>query len=473
MTQQVTEKPRSTELVRQLGLFDSIMMMVGIVIGSGIFLTTGIMAQSLPSAGLLLLAWLVGGILTLTGALTFAELGAAMPQAGGQYVYLREAYGHLAGFLFGWILFLVSMGGSIAALGVGFAEYLGYFFPAFSTGRLLVTFDVNILGGRLDCALSAGQLVAVGVIVGLSAFNYVGVVFGKLIQNVFTLVKIGAIVAFIMLGLVVGTKVSIDHTINPSGLSWGQLLVGFGVAIVAVSWAFDGWHNITYIAGEIERPRRNLVAALVGGTLIITCLYLLVNYVYLLALPVQEMAGVVRIAERASGALFGGKAAGAISAAVIVSTFGALNGAIFVGPRVYYAMARDGIFFRRVGQVHPRFGTPGFAILVQAVWASLLTVTGTYEQLFTYVVVVSFIFWIAATASVFVLRRRLPDLPRPYKTWGYPVVPMIFIVATSAILVNTVFARPVESLAGLGITVLGVPVYYYWHRDSGDPHAEQ
>ncbi|KPK82392.1 MAG: hypothetical protein AMS25_02445 [Gemmatimonas sp. SM23_52] len=473
MTFSSVGKTRSADLVRQMGLFDSIMMMVGIVIGSGIFLTTGIMAQSLPSAGLLLLAWLVGGILTLSGALTFAELGAAMPQAGGQYVYLREAYGHLAGFLFGWILFLVSMGGSIAALGVGFAEYVGYFFPALSTGQLLLTLDVNIFGSRVDCALSAGQLVAVGVIVSLSAFNCVGVVFGKLIQNVFTMVKIGAIVAFIVLGLAVGTKVPMDYTINSSGLSSGQLLVGFGVAIIAVFWAFDGWHNITYVAGEIERPGRNLVVALVAGTLIITCLYLLVNYVYLLALPVQEMAGVVRIAEKASGALFGGTAAGAISAAVIVSTFGALNGAIFVGPRVYYAMARDGIFFRRVGEVHPRFTTPALAILLQAVWASLLTLSGTYEQLFTYVVVVSFIFWIAATASVFVLRRRLPDLPRPYRTWGYPVVPMIFIVATSAILVNTVIARPVESLAGLGITVLGIPVYYYWRRDSGDSHAQE
>jgi len=473
MTNLSAGKAQSADLVRQLGLFDSVMMMVGIVIGSGIFLTTGIMAQSLPSAALLMLAWLVGGVVTLTGALTFAELGAAMPQAGGQYVYLREAYGHLSGFLFGWILFLVSMGGSIAALGVGFAEYVGYFFPSVSTGRLLLSFDVGILGGHFGYGLSAGQLVAVGVIIALSSFNYIGVVFGKLIQNVFTLVKIGAILAFIVLGLAVGTKVPIDFTVNPTELSAGQTLIGFGVAIIAVSWAFDGWHNITYIAGEIERPRRNLPVALVAGTLAITGLYLLMNYVYLLALPVREMTGVVRIAERASGALFGGTGAGAISAAVIVSTFGALNGAIFVAPRVYYAMARDGIFFRKVGEVHPRFGTPAFAILVQAVWASILTLTGTYEQLFTYVVFVSLIFWIAATASVFVLRRRFPDLARPYKTSGYPVVPMIFILATSAILVNTLFARPVESVAGLGITVLGVPVYYCWRRGSGESHAEK
>jgi len=454
------------DLVRQLGTFDSIMMMVGIVIGSGIFLTTGIMAQSIPSAGLLLLAWLVGGVLTLTGALTFAELGAAMPHAGGQYVYLREAYGHLSGFLFGWILFLVSMGGSIAALGVGFAEYTGYFFPALSTQQIVFSVEPGVFGVHHTFALSVGQLVAVGVILLLSFFNYVGVAFGKIIQNVITVVKIGAIVAFVVLGLSVGRTAPIDYTLNPVGLSIGDLAVGFGVAIIAVSWAFDGWHNITYVAGEIENPRRNLPIALVGGTLIITALYVLVNFVYLAALPIGEMVGVVRIAERAAAALHGDIGAGLISAAVIVSIFGALNGAIFAGPRVYYAMARDGVFFRRVGEVHPRFRTPAFAVLLQAVWAGLLALTGSYEQLFTYVVFVSFIFWIAATAAVFVLRRRQPDLPRPYKTWGYPVVPLVFIVTMAALLVNTLFARPVESLAGLGITLAGIPVYYHWRQRS-------
>ncbi len=452
------------DLARRLGLFDSIMMMVGIVIGSGIFLTTGIMAESIPSASLILLAWLVGGVLTLFGALTFAELGAAMPLAGGQYVYLREAYGPLSGFLFGWILFLVSMGGSIAALGAGFAEYLGYFIPQLSTQRVLFSLEANVLGQDIRYALSAGQWVAVGVIVMLSAFNYIGVAFGKQIQNVFTVVKLGAILTFIFLGLTIGTTVPLDLSANPSGLRPAALFTGFGVAIIAVSWAFDGWHNITYIAGEVRKPKRNLPLALVSGTLIITALYLLMNVVYLLALPVEEMAGVVRIAERASTALFGGTTASLISAAVIISTFGALNGAIFVGPRVYYAMARDKVFFRKVGQVHPRFRTPAFAILLQAVWACLLALSGTYEQLFTYVVFVSLIFWIAATASVFVLRVRRPDLPRPYKTWGYPVVPLVFIVAASAILLNTLVARPVESLAGLAITISGVPVYYHWRR---------
>jgi APA family basic amino acid/polyamine antiporter len=440
------------DLSRRLGRFDSIMMMVGIVIGSGIFLTTGIMARSIPSPTLILLAWLVGGAITLTGAVTFAELGAAMPQAGGQYVYLREAYGPLAGFLFGWILFLISMGGSIAALAVGFAEYLGYFLPSLS-----------------------GKVVAVGVIVLLSAFNYIGVGLGKSIQNIFTVAKIGAMAAFIILGLTVGRVIEIDWTLNPQGVASASLWVGFGVAIIAVQWAFDGWHNVTYIAGEIKDPRRNLPVALIAGTLIITALYLLINYVYLLALPMNEMAGVVRIAERSSTALFGGATAGLISAAVLISIFGALNGAIFAALRVYYAMARDRVFFQKVGQVHPRFGTPAFAILLQCLWAGALALTGTYEQLFTYVVFVTLTFWIAAVAAVFVLRRRRPDMPRPYRTPGYPVVPAVFIAATAAILINTLFARPVESLAGLGLTLLGIPVYYYWRNRSGvggNEHAE-
>lgn len=456
-----------TKLTRQLGPFDSVMMMVGIVIGSGIFLTTGIMAENLPSAPLLLLAWLVGGALTLTGALTFAELGAAMPEAGGQYVYLREAYGSLAAFLFGWILFLVSMGGSIAALGVGFAEYAGYFFPSLSTTRLVCSVDLSAIGVEQKVAVSAGQVVAVAVILGLSGCNLLGVVLGKLIQNSLTIVKVGALAAFVVLGFTVGSHSGANFAMNPEGLDLSRLLVGFGLAVVAVSWAFDGWNNITYVAGEIRDPGRNVPLALLTGTLVVTGLYFLTNVVYLLAMPVREMKGVVRVAEAAASSMFGGGWAGIVSAAVIVSTFGALNGAIFVGPRVYYAMSRDGVFFRRVGEVHRRYRTPAFAIVVQAVWASVLALSGTYEQLFTYVVFVSLIFWIAATAAVFVLRRERPDLPRPYRTWGYPVVPLVFIVATVAILLNTLIARPVESLAGLTITILGVPVYFYWCARAG------
>ena len=465
------DKPNEHEkakvgLIRQLGLFDSTMIMVGIVIGSGIFLTTGIMAKSIPSAGLILLAWVVGGLLTLAGALTYAELGAAMPEAGGQYVYLREAYGPLSGFLFGWILFLVYVTGSIAALAVAFAEYFGYFFPSLSTKKVIYSTVINVFNHSFEYSLSMGQMVGIFVIILLSVFNYIGVGLGKAIQNVFTVLKIGAIVAIITLGFTIGKGTAIDFSLNPTGLSFGQLIIGFGVALVAVSWAFDGWNNINFVAGEIKNPKRNLPVSLFLGTLILIVLYVLTNYIYLYALSIDEMVGVVRIAERATTALFGGTTAALISAAVIISTFGSLNGTILTGPRVYYAMAKDKLFFQRVAKVHPRFHTPGFAILIQAIWACILTLSGTFEQLFTFVMFVAIIFWITAVASVFTLRKKYPHLPRPYKTWGYPVVPIVFIIASLGILINTLIEKPVESLAGLGFTAMGIPVYYYWKRKS-------
>jgi len=440
------------------------MMMVGIVIGSGIFLTTGIMAKSIPSASLILLAWIVGGLITLAGALTYAELGAAMPEAGGQYVYLREAYGPLSGFLFGWVLFLVTMAGSIAALGIAFAEYFGYFFPFLSTKKIIFSTAIKVFKNSYEYSLSIGQVIAIAVIIFLSAFNYIGVVFGKIIQNIATVIKIGTLLVFIFLGFMIGKGTSIDFTVNPTGLSIGQLIIGFGVALVAVTWAFDGWNNISYAAGEIKNPKRNLPFSLVVGTVIITVLYALTNYVYLYALPIDEMTGVVRIAEKAATSLYGSASAGLLSAAVLISVFGALNGAIFVGSRVYYAMASDKLFFKRVAKVHPRFRTPAFAILIQAVWACILAVSGTFEQLFTYVVFITVLFYIATAASVFTLRKKYPDLPRPYKTWGYPVIPIVFIIASFSILLNTLIEKPVESLAGLGFTIIGIPVYYLWKK---------
>jgi len=447
-------------LVRQLGLFDSSMMMMGIVIGSGIFLTTGIMALAVPSAPMILLAWLVGGLLILAGALTYAELGVSLPEAGGQYVYLREAYGHLYGFLFGWKMFLVNMTGSIAALGVAFAEYFGTFFPSLSTQKIVFSTEV----GGFTYTLSRGQLVAVVVIILLTSINYIGVAFGKTVQNVLTVVKIGTILAFIVFGFIFTRGASIDLSFNPEGWSFAQLLTGFGLAFVSVFWAFDGWNNINYVAGEIKNPKRNLKFALIMGTLGIILLYFFTNVIYFLALPVGELKGVVTVAEKASSSLFGATAAGLISAMILISILGALNGAIFVGPRVYYAMARDGLFFKKVGGVHPRFKTPGFSLVLQATWASLLALTGTFEQLFTFAMFAGILFWVLAAAAIFTLRKKRPDLPRPYKAWGYPVVPMIFIVALSGILLNTLIRRPVESLAGVVLMIVGIPVYYMWDK---------
>lgn len=455
------------ELKRQLSLFDSTMIMVGIILGSGIFLTTGIMATSLPSASMILLVWIIGGLLTLAGALTYAELGAAMPEAGGQYVYLKKAYGPLFGFLFGWILFLVYMSGGIAGLAVAFAEYTGFFFPGLSLQHILFTHKLNILGFSTTFTLSAGKLVGVGAILVLSFMNLIGTKFGKGIQNVLTVIKIGALLAIVILGFTIGKGQAVDFSFNPAGISVTAIISGFAVALIAVAWAFDGWNNITFVAGEIKNPQRDIPRALIWGTIITTVIYALVNYIYLYALPIAKMAGEVRIAEKATTVLFGGTTAAVISAAVVISTFGSLNGSILAGPRVYYAMARDGFFFKRVAAIHPKYGTPAFSIVVQAVWSIILTLTGTFEQLLTYVIFVAIIFWITAAFSVFTLRKKFPDMPRPYKTWGYPVVPALFIIASMGILINTLIEKPVEALAGLGITAVGIPVYYYWKKTGG------
>lgn len=452
------------ELERRLGLFDSTMMMVGIVIGSGIFLTTGIMAKSIPSVPLLLLAWLVGGLLVWAGALTYAELGAALPEAGGQYVYLREAYGPLFGFLFGWKMFLVNMTGSIAALGMAFAEYFGRFFPTLSTNNPIFLKEFLFLGKSYTYSLSAGHLVALAVILLLSFFNYAGVGLGKSIQNVLTVVKIGTLVLLILSAVIIGRTISIDMTLNPAGLNFKQLLTGFGVGLIAVFWAFDGWNNINYVAGEIKNPKRNLTYALIFGTAGITLLYVLTNFVYFLALPLEKMTGVVTVAERSAASLFGAPASGIVSAVVLVSVLGALSGAIFVGPRVYYAMARDGLFFKRVARIHPRYKTPSISIYLQAFWACILALSGTFEQLFTFAMFAGILFWVAAAASVFTLRKKSPHLPRPYKTWGYPFTPLIFIIVLSGILINTLIQKPTESLAGVVLVLVGIPVYFFWKR---------
>jgi APA family basic amino acid/polyamine antiporter len=438
--------------------------MAGIVIGSGIFLTTGIMAKSLPSASLILLAWLVGGLITLAGALTYAELGASLPHAGGQYVYLREAFGPVFGFMFGWLMFLVYMTGGIAGLAVAFAEYFGYFFPQLSLENILFEINLNVLGSPVKIPLSAGKLVGVGVIFFLSIIIMMETRFGKIIQNFFTVIKIGVLLGIIVLGFTLGKGTSIDFSLNPTGLSFGTIVSGFGLALVAIFWAFDGWNNVTFVAGEIKNPRRNIPLALIYGALLVTLLYVLVNYIYLYALPIDQMAGEVRIAEKATTVLFGGTTAAVMSAIILVSVFGAINGSILTGPRVYYAMAKDGLFFKFVSRIHPKFRTPALSILIQAVWASILTLSGTFEQLFTYVIFVSIIFWIFAAVSVFILRKKFPDLPRPYKVWGYPVVPLLFIITSLGILINTIIEKPVESLAGLGFTLLGIPVYWLWKR---------
>ena len=455
-----------TGLVRQLGLFDTTMIIVGIVIGSGIFLTTGLMARGIPSASLILLAWLFGGLHALAGALAYGELGAAMPRAGGQYVYLREAYGPFCGFLFGWVSFMMYLTGIIAALGVGFAEYAGYFIPSLGMSNVLFDTEIGLPGWTFGYSLSMGHFTALALIVLLTVVNYRGVSFSKYITNVSSVIKIAALGLFILFGLWSGSTHSVDYRINPQDIDFGQLVVAFGVALVAVAWSFAGWEEVSFVAGEVKQPSRNLPRALFLGTAGVTVLYLLVNYVYLKTMPVSEMAGIVRVGETAAGILFGETGAVLLSAAVIVAIVGALNGSVLVGPRVYFAMARDGMFFKRAAEVHPKFRTPGQAVILQAIWAGVLTLSGTFEDLITFVTFANLMLWIAAAAAVFTLRRKMPDLPRPYKAWGYPVVPFLFIAGSAGILVNMLFETPGEALAGLSLTILGIPAYLLLKRRS-------
>ena len=461
-----SDQKEKTGLVRQLGLFDTTMIIIGIVIGSGIFLTTGLMARGIPSASLILLAWLFGGLHALAGALAYSELGAAMPRAGGQYVYLREAYGPFCGFLFGWVSFTMYLTGIIAALAVGFAEYAGYFIPSFGMANVFFETEIALPGWTFQYSLSAGHVTALVLVVLLTVVNYRGVTFSKHITNVSSVIKVAALGLFILFGLWSGSTQPIDFRINPQDIDFGQLIVAFGVALIAVAWAFAGWEEVTFVAGEVRNPARNLPRALVVGTASVTVVYLLVNYIYLKAMPAGEMAGIVRVGEVAANVLFGETGAVLVSAAVIVSIVGALNASILVGPRVYFAMARDGLFFKRAGTVHPRYRTPGQAVIFQAAWACVLTLSGTFEDLITFVTFANLMLWIAGAAAVFTLRRKQPDLPRPYKAWGYPAVPLLFIAGSAGILANMLFETPVESISGLALIALGIPAYLYLRRRS-------
>lgn len=450
----------SRGLARELGLLDSTFLVVGITIGSGIFLTTGVMAESLPHAGLLLVAWAVGGILTVAGALTYAELGAAMPEAGGQYVYLREAYGPLSAFLFGWVIFLVYQPGAVAAVATGFAVYLGYFLPALAIDNTVATITV---AGR-DLSVSAGQFVAVATIIFLTLMNVRGLRIGALIQNVSTVLKVAAIAVFVGLGLWAGLGSGRELPTLIGGGEGSSRLAGFGVALLAVLWSYDGFSNLNFSAGEIKEPGRTLPRALIFGTVFITVVYLLVNVVYVLALPVGEMQGVLAVAEVAASALLGPWGAAFIAGAIAISTFGSTNGSILAGARVYYAMAKDRLFFQSVASVHPRYRTPHVSLWLQCFWACVLALSGTFEQIFTYATFAVILLYGAAAASVFTLRRTHPDLPRPYKVWAYPVVPAFFLASVVALVINTLVERPWESFSGLGVLALGIPAYFYWNR---------
>jgi APA family basic amino acid/polyamine antiporter len=449
-------------LLRGLGLWDCILLTIGSVVGTGIFLTPGDMAKVLPQGGLMLLVWAAGGLLALAGALAYAELGVLYPRAGGLYEYLKETYGPIWGFLYGWTSFLVIMSGGIAALGVAFGEYLGSFLPFFSTRHLLLQVPI----GGWSWTLSGGQVAAVLAILILTGVNHFGLREGAGVQNAFTVLKIGSIAAFAALGLLVRPQVTgaLTAPVPTSLASPWALTSAFGVAMIAVLWTYDGWYALTCSAGEIRDPARNLPRGLIYGTAAVTGLYVLLNLAYVRALSVPAMAASDRVGEAAAAALFGPTAARVVSLAVLISTFGCLSSTILYTSRIYLPMAEDGVFFPALAVIHPRYRTPTNSLWAQTLWAVILTLSGTYEQLYTYVIFASVLFHAAAGIAVFLLRRRRPDAVRPYRTWGYPAVPALFVLACLLLIGNTLYKKPVESLWGLGLVALGLPAYAAFAR---------
>jgi APA family basic amino acid/polyamine antiporter len=430
-------------------------------VGTGIFITTADMAKVLPHPGLILLVWLAGGLLTMAGALTYGELGVLFPRAGGLYHFVKEAYGPLVGFLYGWTAFLVIMSGGNAALAVAFGEYLGSFLPWFATQHVLLSVPI----GSWTWTLSGGQVAAVLALLLLTAINHIGLKEGAWVQNTLTVIKIGSLVGLIALGLFARAPVK-PNLFGPAGPISGGLLAAFGVAMIAALWTYDGWYGLTCSAGEMRDPGRSLPRGLIAGTAAVMLMYLLLNVVYTRALTIPEMAGTPRIAETAASVLFGPGAARLVSLAVLISTFGCLSSTILYSSRIYLPMAEDGVFFRSLARIHPTHRTPVPSLWAQTAWSIVLTVSGTYSQLYTYVIFASVVFHAMTAAAVFVFRRRLRDAPRPYRTWGYPLVPALFILACLLLIGNTLKESPVESLIGLGIVALGVPAYWVFRGSS-------
>ena len=435
--------PPVTELKRELGLLDATMLNVGTMIASAIFIVPATIAAAIPGSGLMTLVWIVGGIISLLGALSVAELAASYPEAGGQYAYLREAYGPVWGFLYGWANFSIINTASIAAIAVGFARYLGFFVPLSEV---------------------AIRLIAVMSSAGLTALNCRGVRLGATPQNVLTTLKIGALAALIGAAFVLpgGGAANLQPLWPPSDpTDW---IRPFGVALVAVLWAYDGWIETTYVGSEIKDPGRNLPRSIILSTLIVILFYVLASMAYSYVLSPARMAGSTLVASDAARVTLGAAGAGFVVVAILVSTLGANNGIILTAARIPYAMARGGLFFRAQGLVHPRFATPVVALLTQGAIAATLALLGTYDQLITCVVFAQFVFYALSAAAVIRLRIRAPGLPRPYRTWGYPVTPVVFIAFAVWLVGNTILETPRESAIGAGLILAGLPGYWYWKR---------
>lgn len=445
------------ELRRDLGLNAATAIVIGTVIGSGIFLVPKAMILKLGSLDLLFLVWIVGGILSVFGALSYAELAAAMPEAGGEYIYLRETYGPFWGFLYGWIQTLVAKSGSIAAISTGFFLYFANFFPILDVTVLEIPLPIGSGGGPLP--IRYGQFGAAALILALAFVNYLGVRLSGAVQVVFTASKVVLILALVAVGLLMGNG-SFQHFSESIPVAGG--ITAFFAAMVSALWAYDGWNNVSMVSSEIQRPSKNLPIALIGGTLLVMLVYLLTNVAYFYVLTPAEVATSDRVAAEMMRRVLGDSGAAVVSAIAMVSIFAALNGAILSGSRVPYAMARDQMFISSLAKVNPRHRTPGNALVFISLLASVLVFSGRFDEIITYVIFTSWILYAMTTAGVIVLRRKRPDLPRPYRTLGYPIVPVLFVVAAGCILASTLVESPRESLIGLSMIAISYPFYRYW-----------
>ena len=467
---------------KRVNLFDGVSIVAGAMIGSGIFIVSADIARNVGSPGWLLVVWLISGLMTVIGAISYGELASMMPQVGGQYVYLKEAYHPVVGFLFGWTTFLVIQCGTIAAVGVAFAKFSGVLFPWIS--------EKNILFSLGPVHVKSTMVVAILMIAFLTWVNTKGIVAGKTVQNIFSSTKLIALIGFILIGLFVTTthnSYEVNKEIFWKAAKIGQggqtiplagfaLVAAVGSALVGSLFSSDAWYNVTYLSGEVINPRRNVPLSMVMGTLIVSTLYMLTNWVYIKILPLAgSPAGLDalsrgiqfstddRVGTSAMNVIFGDSAAIIMAIFIMISTFGCNNGLIMAGPRVYYAMAKDGLFFKNIARINKN-NVPGFALAVQGVWSTILCLSGTYSNLLDYVIFAVLIFFTLTIIAIFVLRVKRPDIPRPYKAFGYPVIPSIYILATVTIMVILLIYKPTYTFPGLGIVLLGIPVYFLWKK---------
>ncbi len=449
-----------TELVKGLGLYGATSVVAGTMIGTAIFVVPSLMLRDMGTPWRVVVVWAFAGLLSLFGVLGYAELGAAIPEAGGEYVYLHRAYGPLMGFLYGWTQFFVAKTASIAAIATGFVIYLGYFFPWLN--GVLWRAPLSLAGRSLTLQMTGLQIGAALLILLLSILNVLGVRRSGAVQTVFTASKLVVLALLIVLGLTYGAGSLAHFQTSVRSGSQVSFISAFGLATVSALWAYDGWNNLSMVAGEVEHPQRNMPRALIFGSLLVIGVYVLTNIAYFYVLTPTEAVGTSTVAADAARRFLGTAGGAFVAVGVMISAFATLNGSILAGSRIPYAQARDGLFPQALAGVHPRFRTPAAAILAQAVIAGLFALTGQYQALFTKVIFAEFLFYVLVSAGIYILRRREPALPRPYRTWGYPFVPVIFVILSAGLLANTFLERRSDSLWGLVLMGSGIPAYFLW-----------